>query len=438
MINFCPPFFSMRRLQDAAIDYGKRKTPPLNQNIENYDNTARVFLHELFHLDYFMESTATNHVTDMSISYWRKKDAGTGEDLITEVAYSPRNTKMMAKFQEFNRNPIGRLAGSYVSRNADNLAWFATARCVQQRSGVYPHLPIVLKQIEGPPFKPPPRKPSGSLVSYGDDTHPVFNLTLDGNFTVADNITSPLGINDGLPADPSCPDDLAASAQMFDIGNVVIDLMLNLTGMANDTAYPADCIANLTSWVQSEFGATYVNDSSPTTISPTATPTPTCQGNQVEGNCIADTLPSAAPYSGEQGPACARADGGSGSAPRLNATLAQAAVSDYCNNLVNDNVVLSDSSGTVKPGEVVGQAENDSTMVLTVMYDVSSCPHDKSNSTLDLSTMGLDACYEFLFTVFDQECAQDSTWHDYNPNWTIEGGVFSTGCGLFALLGQLG
>lgn len=183
MINFCPPFIPMRRLRDAAIDYGKARKPPLNSHVEQYKSTAQIMLHEIFHLDYFMDVSGASHVTDLSIYYIKNVDGSltsvTGKWLpsalhltflsipssavtmrdrtltanpFIDKAYGATNTKMMARFQEFI-NPVGRLVGSYTMRNADSLAYFATASYVQSRTGTYPHLPIVYKQIEGPPFK---------------------------------------------------------------------------------------------------------------------------------------------------------------------------------------------------------------------------------------------------------------------------------------------
>ncbi|MCJ1371368.1 hypothetical protein MMC20_002583 [Loxospora ochrophaea] len=431
MINFCPPFFRMRRLEDAALNFGKSRTPPLNYWLRNYENTALVFLHELFHLNYFMGTDGSNHVTDMSISF-NKRDENNELYTVTEVAYGPSNTKIMARFQELKKYPDNFRAGYYVMRNSDNLAWFALAKYVQDRIGVYPHLPIIYNQINGPPYRD-----IGGLGIFEDNSNPVFNFTIAGNETTADNITSALGIDDGLPDENSCSDDITATGQTFDTTSAAQNATLNISGMANDTVYPAAYMTNLTSWLESDFGVTPSNSSeATTTTSPTSTPT--CIGNQVESSCIADTLPSVTPYAGSQGPSCARADGAAGSAPRLNMTVAQDAASQFCANLVNTNVVLSSSTANPAPDVEAGAAEGGADMVLTAMYDETSCPQDKSNSTLDFGTMGLDACFGLLFTALSEECAEDSTWTDYNPDWTLEGGVYADACGLFTIFSQTG
>ena len=284
-------------------------------------------------------------------------------------------------------------------RNADSLAWYAMAKYVQDRIGTYSHLPIVYKKANGPPSKD-----IQGLTTFANDASPVFNSNVTGNETLADNFASALNIDDGLPADNSCSDDLTPNME-----------------------YNAD---NSTVTTTSTL---------PTTTTAAPSGSSTCTGNQVESSsCIADTLPSATPYSGSQGPSCDKADGTPGSNPRLNLTAAQNAASQYCQNLVDTNVVLINDTGDPKPGTEAGAAEGGADMALTVMYDVSSCPQDKSNSTLDFGTLGVDACFSYLFTALSEVCAEDSTWANYNPQWTLEGGIYATSCRLFAINGVSG
>ena len=164
--------------------------------------------------------------------------------------------------------------------------------------------------------------------------------------------------------------------------------------------------------------------------------TPLCVGNQVQGSCIGGTLPSSTPYSGYQGPSCNKADGSPGSRPRLNATVAQEAANQYCQNLVDQKVVLSDSTANPAPGVQKGTAENGGQMSLTVMYYKNSCPEDHSSSTLDFSAMGVETCFQNLYTALEAHCSQDSTWQAYDPQWTFQGGVFGGSCGLFSIAGE--
>lgn len=189
------------------------------------------------------------------------------------------------------------------------------------------------------------------------------------------------------------------------------------------------------------FGCSCSNTT--TTATPTSSTLPTstvpagptlCQGNQVqETNCIGAELPSVTPYSGVMPPECAKADGEAGSLPRINATQASDAVSSYCNRLMSDNIVLSAHSDPVNPYAVIGVAENNSDMTLSILFDIDGCPTNESVSMIDFQSLGLQACWTNFFYFFSIMCAQDSTWTDYNPQFTIEGGVFLNDCGVWSL-----
>lgn len=171
--------------------------------------------------------------------------------------------------------------------------------------------------------------------------------------------------------------------------------------------------------------------SSTSTAASTATP---CQGNQVEvSGCAAGSLPSSTPYSGVKTPSCVRADGDAGSQPRLNDSKAQAAAADYCSQLISKSVVLSAKNSDYAPYTEPGVAENGASMSLTVLFDVEACPTDKSKTTLDFKALGQTECYQNMYTAIAEVCAQDSTWKEYNKDFTLEGGVFENDCGLWAL-----
>lgn len=384
-------------------------------------------LHEIFHLSYFMDVSGADLVVDLSINFFGNDDDGNRETK-TERVYGPLNVKMMARYQEYSNVPIGRPVGDYVRRNADNLAYFATASYVQDRIGYYPHLPIVYRSIDGPPIRD-----SAVLTTYDDNHNPIFNLTDNSG-----DISLFTPVDDALPDEPSCPDYKSATSQTFDNDtDTTGNSSLNITGMANNSLYPTEYIANVSAWIKADFDDEVISSSIPstTTISPTGTPT--CVGNQVESNCIAATLPSATPFSGPQGPSCAAADGGQkGTSPRLNATVAQEAASQYCQNLIDAKIVLSESGTNPKPGTEIGKAENGADMVLTVMFDKTTCPVDQSASELDFAAIGLDACYDLLCMPVEEVCSQDSTWPTYDAEWSLEGGVYGDSCGLFALYGQ--
>lgn len=54
-IIFCSKFFDPPTLTDA-MDRFKNDTTKDQDNLENWDNRARVFFHEVTHLDYFMNA----------------------------------------------------------------------------------------------------------------------------------------------------------------------------------------------------------------------------------------------------------------------------------------------------------------------------------------------------------------------------------------------
>ena len=288
MINFCPPFFNMRRLRDDAINHGKAQPKPNNLNLWQYDNTARVMTHEITHLDFFMESDpAANHITDLSVSWYERPTEGPIRIRhITQKAYGPDNTKKLARYQEYRNPPITDPAGHYVSVNADNLAWFATAKYIQDRLGnVYPHLPIVTKKIDGPPWKP-----VGSASTFSDNGNPIFDVA--GNGSVSTTSDDP-----ALPPPNSCSDDMAGrgKGKKLRVRDDPAWLTVNISGMANDFSYPQEYRDNVTKWLQEDFNVqppvqTFGKPVPTQTFGggPVATP---CQGN----NCVTAGQPSATP-----------------------------------------------------------------------------------------------------------------------------------------------
>jgi len=84
-------------------------------NLQNYDNQARVFLHEVTHLNYFMNAKADHKnkgenpfITDLEISY---RDGRGKDNLVIEEAYGVLRAKMTASY----RDPTD--SGYYAQRN---------------------------------------------------------------------------------------------------------------------------------------------------------------------------------------------------------------------------------------------------------------------------------------------------------------------------------
>jgi hypothetical protein len=159
-----------------------------------------------------------------------------------------------------------------------------------------------------------------------------------------------------------------------------------------------------------------------------------CSGNQVEASgCIPAAIASATAYSGVQPPACDKADGDAGTLPRVNATIAAQAAADYCAALISSGVVLTATDSDTKPYTEAGVAENNSAMTLTVIFAVQACPTDQSMKQVDFKSLGQAECYSNMYTSISEVCAQDKTWSDYNPNFTLEGGVFENDCAMWSI-----
>lgn len=161
-----------------------------------------------------------------------------------------------------------------------------------------------------------------------------------------------------------------------------------------------------------------------------------CQGNQVQGPCTAGTLPSAAPYTGVQGPSCDKATGAGSPNPRIDKDKASKAAADWCAARISDGLVLDATSASPKADTIAGAAENNGDLALVVLFDVTACPADKSKTKLDFKALGQEACEMDLFGAISEVCEEDSTWTNYNKDFTLEGGTFASDCGLWSLMGQ--
>ncbi|KAL9089636.1 MAG: hypothetical protein Q9165_005668 [Trypethelium subeluteriae] len=173
-----------------------------------------------------------------------------------------------------------------------------------------------------------------------------------------------------------------------------------------------------------------------TTMASSSAAAPSCIDDQVEGSCTQGTYPSLGPDSGAQPPICDKADG-SGTWPRLNNASASSAAATYCSELISSSTVLNPTAAPPQPAIVGnGAAENNGHLAVAVIYDNSSCPQDGSNGELDFAGLGQEECEADLFEAINAMCAQDPSWPSYNPDFTLEGGVYLADCGLWSLTGQ--
>ncbi|KAK2032882.1 hypothetical protein LX32DRAFT_554471 [Colletotrichum zoysiae] len=185
-ITFCNTFFNTYSLAEA-IQYGSGQPEPNERtNLQLYDNRARIFLHEVTHLDYFVNAPQRSPVTDDLVIEW-KGDRGVKT---TDFAYGALNTRILTKYKSRG------FQGYYTQRNADNYAFYALSLYVQNIITDYPVYPITSKK----PLKAPRDRNGRPLVYTFDDNN---NLGL------------------GLTADhPGCGDRNSAANATF---NVIID-----------------------------------------------------------------------------------------------------------------------------------------------------------------------------------------------------------------------
>ncbi|KAG4427331.1 hypothetical protein IFR05_017186, partial [Cadophora sp. M221] len=75
-ITFCNAFFAKLTLAQAITAASRHQEPNERMNLQNYDNQARIFIHEATHLDWFMGAKQDNDedgvpplITDLQIQY---------------------------------------------------------------------------------------------------------------------------------------------------------------------------------------------------------------------------------------------------------------------------------------------------------------------------------------------------------------------------------
>ncbi|KAK1777157.1 hypothetical protein QBC45DRAFT_198800 [Copromyces sp. CBS 386.78] len=138
-ITFCNDFFKLHDLS-VTVENGARSAK--KTDLSEYDNTARVFLHELTHLDYFVGTDPTGkndpksnipYIWDLQITI---NENGARVD---RPCYGPEYCRILRNWVD----PDPQDLGYYTQRNADSYAWFAMAKYVQSKIGQYPAQPRV-------------------------------------------------------------------------------------------------------------------------------------------------------------------------------------------------------------------------------------------------------------------------------------------------------
>lgn len=117
--------------------------------------------------------------------------------------------------------------GSYVQRNADNLAYYALAKYVMSKNdNVYPHLPVVTIKIDGPPYP-------GTLAIFVSEGSDFYMNTTTDDLVVWDS--SPGGDY------PGCSDNENES----ELGSP-----LTIDGFAPASEYPDAYNSQLSTWIE--------------------------------------------------------------------------------------------------------------------------------------------------------------------------------------------
>ncbi|KIX03010.1 uncharacterized protein Z518_06560 [Rhinocladiella mackenziei CBS 650.93] len=119
-------FFALPDL-DTAVVPGIRNG---DKNLNQYDNRARVFFHEMTHLDYFTNRAPPPSTVGPPVDDLRTVYNSRGSKVESPV-YGPQLAKVLANWHT-NRGAF------YTTRNADNYAWYAMTKYVWKLLGLNP------------------------------------------------------------------------------------------------------------------------------------------------------------------------------------------------------------------------------------------------------------------------------------------------------------
>lgn len=122
---FCGSFFNgpgMRTLDEATKRVKGNRA--LQNDLNNWENRARVMFHEMTHLSYFMNAPDDSPIVE-DVRFERK---GPKDTDIKEMAYGPFGAKTLANYE----GQVDK-GGYYTQRNADSFAWFAMAKWAESK-----------------------------------------------------------------------------------------------------------------------------------------------------------------------------------------------------------------------------------------------------------------------------------------------------------------
>lgn len=113
----------------------------------------------------------------------------------------------------------------------------------------------------------------------------------------------------------------------------------------------------------------------------------------------------APPYSGGLNePVCNKDDIGQSPLLMFNSDAAKNAAAEYCAALANNKALPDGKASPPNPYIVAGVAERNGDLALSVLFDLSGCPPDKSASVLDFTKMTPKDCFVNFYTTLSEVC----------------------------------
>ena len=91
------------------------------------------------------------------------------------------------------------------------------------------------------------------LSAFGDYNNPIFNGTADNSTVEIDGLPN----DPGLPPASKCSDDFNSISPSLQSANDSDNAtqIIKITGMADNSSYPAEYLANLTQWLQEDLAS---------------------------------------------------------------------------------------------------------------------------------------------------------------------------------------
>ncbi|KAI9680921.1 MAG: hypothetical protein M1829_001001 [Trizodia sp. TS-e1964] len=132
-ITFCTGFFNHPSFTDA-VNQNMAKPKQVQNNLDNWENRARCFFHEITHLDYFMnagDNSKSPFVSDLEVEVTAQGNRD------WHHCYGSYYSRILTNW--LDKDP--KYIGYFTQRNADNYALFALANYVQSKIGFYPTSP---------------------------------------------------------------------------------------------------------------------------------------------------------------------------------------------------------------------------------------------------------------------------------------------------------